>query len=513
VAQRTANFRWAQALLRITLHAQQVVNKTVNYGFNFTVKRRKAIQKIGLGLSAGMALPWLSSCGKPDPEPEVQYGGTVAIIGAGAAGLYAADILSSKGVNVVILEAAKELGGRTKSLRNQPVEIRNLVIADFPVELGAEVIYGSDSIAGKIAANLNLPLLDIDAISKPMFALGTEVKAAADWAGDADFQAQKSFVEGVRNLTAPGQTLRQAAAAVPARAQALVNSQVANVFGSSSDRIGAQGIGESLRARTHNNKVTVLRGNPMQDMILSRFSAMATRVQTGKPVTAINYGTDTAVITTADGSTVEANKVVVTVPVSILKAGTIRFSPALPASKTTALSRISMDAAVRIVIEFKKNFWGEDTTFIWGGTSAIQIFNAGVGRSRFYQTTTITVYGPKAAELAALGNNMIPVLLAELDIYYNGQATQFVRRDLQSDQVIAVIQDWGKEEFIRGGISYLLPGGSMADRQTLSAPVGGRLFFAGEATDTTGDAGTVNGALASAERAAQQVIDAILAEA
>jgi monoamine oxidase len=291
-----------------------------------------------------------------------------------------------------------------------------------------------------------------------------------------------------------------------------VNGQVANLFGSSSDRIGVQGIAQSLKARKHNNKFTVLRGNPMQDMILSRFSAMATQVQTSNPVAAINYGSDTVVITTTEGKTFEANKVIVTVPISILKAGSIRFSPGLPAEKNTALSRMNMDGALRIVLEFKRNFWGEDTTFVWGGTSAIQIFNTGVGRSRFFQTTTITVYGPKATELASLGTNLIPVLLAELDLFYNGQATQFVRRDLQSDQIIAVIQDWSKEEFIRGGISYLLPNGSTTDRETLSKPVGTRLFFAGEATDTTGDAGTINGALASAERVALQVIDSILAE-
>ncbi len=458
-----------------------------------------------------MALPWLASCGKPEVEPEVRYGGTVAIIGAGAAGLYAADILNSKGINVVILEAAKELGGRIKSVRNQPTEIRNLVVADFPVELGAEVIYGSDSIAGKIAANLNLPLVDVDAISKPVFVMGNQPKTAADWANDADFLAQKNFVENVRNFSGSGESVQQASAGVPTRARALVNGQVANVFGSSAERVGMKGIADSLKARTHNNKLTVLRGNPMQDMILSRFSAMASRVQVNHAVTSINYSADPVVITTADGKTIEANKVIVTVPISILKGGTIRFSPALPAEKNTALSRMNMDAALRIVLEFKKNFWGEDTTFIWGGTSAIQIFNTGVGRSRFYQTTTITVYGPKAAELSALGNNMINVLLAELDQFYNQQATQFVRRDLQSDQVIAVIQDWTKEEFIKGGISYLTPAGSLADRETLAKPVGPRLFFAGEATDTSGDAGTVNGALASAEKVALQVVDSILA--
>ncbi|MBK7650572.1 MAG: NAD(P)-binding protein [Flammeovirgaceae bacterium] len=53
----------------------------------------------------------LLSCKKDDPGPEVPYGDPVVIIGAGAAGLYAADILHAKGINVIILEAGNQLGG------------------------------------------------------------------------------------------------------------------------------------------------------------------------------------------------------------------------------------------------------------------------------------------------------------------------------------------------------------------------------------------------------------------
>jgi monoamine oxidase len=56
-----------------------------------------------------------------------------------------------------------------------------------------------------------------------------------------------------------------------------------------------------------------------------------------------------------------------------------------------------------------------------------------------------------------------------------------------------------------------LPGGTNADRTDLGAPVGDKLFFAGEATDDTGEFGTVSGALKSGERAAMEVVEAILA--
>ena len=66
--------------------------------------------------------------------------------------------------------------------------------------------------------------------------------------------------------------------------------------------------------------------------------------------------------------------------------------------------------------------------------------------------------------------------------------------------------DWHRDPFARGAYSYVGVGGSTA-REELGAPVEGTLFFAGEATDTEGDAATVTGALQSGERAAREIID------
>lgn len=104
---------------------------------------------------------------------------------------------------------------------------------------------------------------------------------------------------------------------------------------------------------------------------------------------------------------------------------------------------------------------------------------------------------------------MVNTILAELDAIYARQATQFVRRDLNTNEVLSVIQDWGKDEFIQGGYSYPMASATGEDREALGAPIGGKVFFAGEATDTSGDAGTINGALASAERVAEELIKSI----
>jgi monoamine oxidase len=67
----------------------------------------------------------------------------------------------------------------------------------------------------------------------------------------------------------------------------------------------------------------------------------------------------------------------------------------------------------------------------------------------------------------------------------------------------AFMHDWTSDPFARGAYSYVAVGGAGA-REVLAAPVDDTLFFAGEATSTDGQGGTVNGALESGERAAAE---------
>jgi monoamine oxidase len=204
--------------------------------------------------------------------------------------------------------------------------------------------------------------------------------------------------------------------------------------------------------------------------------------------------------------------VIVTVPVSILQSGDIAFNPALPAAKTTALSKMGMDSAIRVVLDFRKNFWRE-TGFrnIYGGELGTEYFNPGAsGRSTVARTMSVTLSGKNAEDLSPLGKDIIPTLLQELDAMFDGQATPNVRRDTsEAADYIAVIQDWSQEPFIRGSMSYLKPGATNQERINLSLPVNELLYFAGEATDIAGEAGTINGALQSAERAAKEIITSV----
>lgn len=78
-------------------------------------------------------------------------------------------------------------------------------------------------------------------------------------------------------------------------------------------------------------------------------------------------------------------------------------------------------------------------------------------------------------------------------------------REIKSLFEKAYCHDWDKDPFSRGAYSYVKVGGDSAQHD-LGAPVENTLFFAGEATDDSGHNGTVHGALASAQRAVQKIL-------
>jgi monoamine oxidase len=487
------------------------------------VKRRKAIQQIGLGVSAGLMLPsWLSSCNEYEPTPSIQYDGTVAVIGGGAAGLYAADILNAKGINVKVFEASSRVGGRIKNLRttDQPgssllFDPANFPNNDFPTELGAERVIGSDSAWAKIVNELKIPTIESSSLGTDNYFLDNAFAEGSAANNDADFIAAKNFVDQLASYSGNNVSVQQAIQnqSIHARVHAILNSWLGNTYGTSNSQLGITALSEAAALRTRNTSQLTLKQNPMEDVLLSRFSAIIPKVELNAAIKSLNYSGKKIILTglrnDSESFTEEFDKVIVAIPLSILKANEIEFSPSLPSAKITALSRMEMDACIRLVFEYKANFWGDSSGFLHGGTTAPEYFNTGIGRSMQTRTMTITVAGPKAKELSALGQAMVPVVLEELDSIFSGKATQNIRKDDQNN-IITVIQDWTKEPFIKGGASYVKAGGTNQDRIDLASAVSEKLFFAGEATDVSGDAGTINGALLSAERVAQEVIDTII---
>jgi monoamine oxidase len=116
-------------------------------------------------------------------------------------------------------------------------------------------------------------------------------------------------------------------------------------------------------------------------------------------------------------------------------------------------------------------------------------------------TLTAWAGGPKARALAGLPQPKLRSIavdsLAELLRVHKGRVLKLL--------TAFHAYDWAADPWSRGAYSYVAVGG-MGARRRLAEPVDHTLFFAGEATDTSGQASTVAGALLSGQRAARQVL-------
>src|SRR5688572_30332698 len=312
---------------------------------------------MGLGISAGLVLPsWLSACSSgEDPKPAFKYDGRVVIIGAGAAGLYAADLLQAKGINAVILEASDRIGGRLRSLKISDTPSESLLFtsaaplsSDFPTELGAAYILGSDSLWNKMTSQLNLSTVDLTANTTDNYFLDNIFTTHAGALNDSDFNAAKIFFETLQTYSGSGLSVQQAiaGAGINSRVHAILNSWIGNTYGTTNEQLGMRPLAEALNKYSRDSKKLLLADNPMQDALLSRFGSVVPNVQVKMVVNAIDYSGSKVIVSgdkiiagnETEPFTFEADNVIITVPVSILKGADITFTPGLPAEKLVAIS-------------------------------------------------------------------------------------------------------------------------------------------------------------------------------
>ena len=188
-------------------------------------------------------------------------------------------------------------------------------------------------------------------------------------------------------------------------------------------------------------------------------------------------------------------------PTSILAEGVLRFRPALP-EKRRAAAALPMGAVVKVLLRFRRPPWRED------GAWPAFLHVPGAPVPIFWTLAPLRAPilvgwagGPDAARLA--GEPDVLRAAARAVATGLGRPAGQVEDALDAASVV----DWSRDPWARGGYA-VFPAGSAGAAASLALPVERTLFFAGEAT-AGGLAGTVEGALASGERAAREVLDAL----
>ncbi len=445
------------------------------------------------GLAAAATVPgWLLGCGGsggggvsvPSPHPPR----TALVIGAGAAGLQCAHTLLAAGVDVQILEATNRRHGRVRASSD---------VATIPVEMGAEVIRGNNSSLYDLAVANGAQFVTTSTVDR--LHTGGILPTMDSLYGDADFAAAKAFVDSVGAYAGPPVSIAQRIldTGQAPRTWRWLDGVLGNAHGTTNARLDAQALALADAAWTAGGGSYLLRNPTLSDLLDAAFADVLDRIHYGIPIRHVDATALQPVAMTASYSTAAADVIVVTVPLSILKRGDLDFTPALPPSKQQAIATIGMDAGLKAVIRFNTRFWPADVGSIYGGTAAAQYWATGVGRGVPDDMLTALVMGDDARALSSSGSP-ISGLLADLDgIFGSGVAT--------GAYAYGEVVDWTLERWTLGAYSYA-SAGSDAMRSVLAEPFAGRVFFAGEATNTGGHFGTLHGALETGLRAANEAL-------
>lgn len=430
----------------------------------------------------------------------------VIIIGAGAAGLAAASKLTHAGINVHILEARDRIGGRIRTIKESGIAI----------ELGAEFVHGKPR---EIWDLLGGSTEQVDEVGGPNWCIRD------GQAGPCDFFDQVfEFLNRMKEST-PDRSFAEWAATQKDVPESVLRRAFGYVEGFNAAHAEEISVNALVRASKAEEKIDgdhVFRIRGGYDFVPRTLLGMCDpehlRISMTTVVESVEWKKGSVSVHTRPGATGLQNKAgmptsfiapkaVVTLPLGILRSNAVEFRPPL-ASKRDALAKLAVGHVIRVTLKFKERFW--DSLEMQGKTLVNMRFL--FTEDTWYPTWWSTMPQPAPVLVAWAPATCAERMAGKGDSFQIDRALQSLSESLpisrsRLNELLerGYVHDWQVDPFALGAYSYVCSGGDDAECQ-LAESLEGTLFMAGEATDTTGNFGTVHGAIASGYRAADEIM-------
>jgi len=406
----------------------------------------------------------------------------VVVIGAGAAGIAAARRLAELHLAHRVIEAKSHLGGRA---------VTDNESFGAPVDLGCHWLHSPDRNPLKAWA-------DAFAVRYLASPYTTRYARGGHWLDEREGRAHREHVEACfARIAAAGRGGRDCAVseliagATPAdaafAAEYTAKDGVAPHEGSTLDFARYVWVGDDL-------PVVGGLGNLVAKL------AAGVGVALGAPATRVDWSDARAVRIETPQGRLEARAVILTVSTAVLAEG-IRFAPALPEWKRTAIENLPMGSCNKIALAFERPVFGALRNALVlpqrGAEESVEI----VVRPDGAELAVCLVSGPFGRALARAGAGAMAEYALERLCEIFGAALRSAVRPAH------VLANWDVDPYVRGYVAAARPGWADARRE-LARGVEDRLFFAGEATHPR-FMGDVHGAWLSGMEAAEAVAGAL----
>jgi monoamine oxidase len=200
------------------------------------------------------------------------------------------------------------------------------------------------------------------------------------------------------------------------------------------------------------------------------------KIQYNSPVNSIDYSSNNVIVKTKSGKTFEADRIIVTVSIGVLKSNVITFIPEMNKENRKAIESITFHPGFKVAMKFSEKFYPDAIT--------CKVEN---GEKGFYDIAFKKDVQTNVLGFLCTGNEtqkyynlkseqeIISSLLEELDEMFDGKASTFYSGEY-------ILENWGQHKFTQGTWTQAI----QEKKSTLKAinqPLDNKVYFAGEIYD------------------------------
>jgi monoamine oxidase len=396
----------------------------------------------------------------------------VVVVGAGFAGLAAADALREQGSEVTVLEARDRVGGRVWSVP----------FAGGMVERGAEFILPQNTTVESLAKRFDLPLVRKGTPYGRRAPRGAEAVPGHELDAVFDRISAGESVPGAETVAEAIDGL-----ALEPRMAALIRARIEVSMGHPADDLRPEVLSEGAATFGDFHSYTVEGGNA--ELARALALELGGAIHLSSPVRRVRWEGDGVTVGT-DAGELEADAAVIAIPTAPLSE--ISFEPRLRGPTAEALASVRYGQNAKLFVALR------------GPSPPSAIMSV---RRRFWSYTQLDSSGEPAPFVTAYAGTTGAVGELAGSAPPTGWIDELaaLRPELELNPEATLLSTWHDDPWVRGSYSARSRSSPLRDEE-LSTPIG-PLHFAGE--HTAGDwHGLMEGALRSGQRAARQVLEA-----
>ena len=452
------------------------------------MERRKFVLDTLKTIPLVLIAPNLFASFSTDDDVTYPNGKTVLVIGAGIAGLAAAKKLKDKGFTVIVIEAQEKIGGRLRTDRSLGIAF----------DEGASWIHGPNgNPITKLASQAGATTYLTDDDNLAVF--DNNGTAYSDTFLDSQYTEFEKALNAVRVAGTKRQSFQTIFNSLyPTQANNRLWKYMLSAYlefdtGGDISKLSSKHFydDEAFRGKD----VIVINGYDKVANVLGQ----GLDIRLNSRVSEINYN-ETKSLVKVNGNSIEADYVIVSVPLGVLKNNSIAFKPSLPAIKLSAIQNIQMGNVNKFLFIWDTPFWDTNIQYIGYTPETKGKFNYLMNVLKFLPTTNgllTFAFGDYATVTETMTDAEInSEVMAQLKSIYGNSIP---------NPTTMLRTKWGQNINTFGAYSFATNGTTSADFDTMATEINNKLFFAGEHTERD-YRGTVHGAYLSGIREADKII-------